>query len=173
MCGPALGAVSSLAGVGMSAMSMKMQMDAQKRQDEATLLTAIGQGNQMQYNADVAIANAETARREGKFEQERLVEQGRQLQGKITTTAAKGGVNPNTGSAALVASAAHANSWLDWMTALWNKETEAVANENKATDLRYQADYTVKSAEAATGLSAGGSFISDLNKPLRAYRDMR
>ncbi|MEW5705087.1 MAG: hypothetical protein AB1781_10970 [Pseudomonadota bacterium] len=148
-------------------------MDAQKRQDQATLLTAIGQGNQMQYNADVALANAETARREGQREQERMVEGSRQLQSTITAQAAKAGVNPNTGSAALVASAAHSNAWLDWMTALWNKETEAVASENKATDLRYQADYTVRSAEAATGLSAGSSFVSDLYAPLRSYKEPR
>lgn len=153
----------------MQAASMKMQMDAQERQDQATLLTAEGQANQMQYNADVALMNAKTARYEGLSVAERLQGEADAITGAQRAGYAASGINPGVGSAALVQADSHANAWLDWMTALWNKETEAVGLENKATDLRTQASYTVASAEAATGKTST-NFVSDLGKPLRGYK---
>jgi hypothetical protein len=134
----------SMAGAAVSASGAKSQANAQAAQ--------------MEYNAKVSDINAKTARAEGLYEADRIDDKYDKVQGEITTAAAKGGVLPNTGSAALLKfDDTLKNSILDQQTAIWNKETEAVGHENKATDLRAQAQATRSAGKtAAAGAIFGG-----------------
>ena len=155
MCVMALGAIGGLMGSAVSAMGAQAQANAS--------------ANQQEYNATVAKINARTARQQGVAQTETIYRKYDKQGGQMTAALAKAGVNPGTGSAALVLAENDRNSWLDANNAIWNRETEAIGNENKARDLEAQA----KSTRKAGGIAAAGSFLSGLTKVTGAGMSLR
>lgn len=116
--------------------------------------------SQQEYNAQVAKINARTARQQGLAQSETIARKYERQGGQMVAALAKGGVDVGSGSAALVRAENDRNSWLDQNNAIWNRETEAIGNENKARDLEAQA----KAQRKAGPLAAAGSFLSGLGK---------
>lgn len=144
MCFPAIGAIAGLAGAAVSAAGASMQANAQ--------------ANQMEYNAKIADINAKTARQQGAYEQDlKEDEVGRAIaSGRVA--AAKSGLVVGVGSPGVVEAETERNGWLDRMTILWNRETEAVGHENEAQDLRAQA----KATRQAGKIGAAAQLIGGL-----------
>lgn len=146
MCFPAMG----LIGAAVSAVGSMAAASAGAAQDK--------------YNAQVARINANTARQTGQADAARITDKYDKLEGQQRVAAAKSGIDPSSGSAALIIAQENArNSWLDTSNAIWNKETEAVGYENKARDLEAQA----KAKKQAGMFSAGSSFLSGLTRSMR------
>lgn len=113
------------------------------------------------YNAQVAEINARTARQQGIHEADQIEDKYQKLRGQQRVAAAKSGLDPAVGSPALVINQETArNENLDMMTQIWNRETEAVGDENRATAFRIKG----KNAQQAAAFGAAGSFLSGLNK---------
>jgi hypothetical protein len=87
MCLMAIGLVAGIAGSAVSAMGAMQQADAQAKS--------------MEYNATVAKINARTERQKGAAEQEKIGIKYDRAEGTGIANAAKGGVDPTYGSAAL------------------------------------------------------------------------
>jgi hypothetical protein len=145
MCLMAIGLVAGIAGSAVSAMGAMQQADAQAKS--------------MEYNATVAKINARTERQKGAAEQEKIGIKYDRAEGTGIANAAKGGVDPTYGSAALTI---FGTNWqdrqMDQGTAYTNAESAAVGNENKAKDLEAQAAATRKAGKIA----AAGSFLSGI-----------
>ena len=146
MCFMALGALGGLMGSAVSAMGSMAQANASASQSE--------------YNATVAKINARTARQQGLAQSETIARKYDRQGGQMVAAIGKAGVDPGSGSAALVVAENDRNSWLDQNNAIWNRETEAVGNENKARDLEAQA----KAQRKAGPIAAAGSFLGGLAK---------
>jgi hypothetical protein len=138
MCLPAAGAIFGLIGSAVSA--------------AGSMSAANGQAAQMEYNAKVAEANARSARSQGFYEADQVNDEYNRVSGQQNVRAAKSGIR---GVPAAVVVDTAANSYLDQMTKMWNRETEAVGFENKAEDLKMQAANTRK----AGGMNAAASLI--------------
>jgi len=124
-----------------------------------SVASANAQAAQMEYNATVAKINARTERQKGGVEQENLYDRYRKIEGQGIAAAAKGGVDPGFGSAALVIFGEGAEDRArDTNTAYVNAESAAVAQENKARDLEAQASATRK----AGGINAASSLLGGL-----------
>lgn len=145
MCFMALGAIGGLMGSAVSAMGAQAQANSSAAQ--------------MDYNSQVAKINARTARQQGVAQTETIYRKYDKQGGQMTAALAKAGVNPGTGSAALVLAENDRNSWLDANNAIWNRETEAIGNENKARDLEAQAENTRSAGKGSflTALVGGGT----------------
>ena len=141
MCLPAAGAIFGLIGSAVSA--------------AGAMSAASGQAAQMEYNAKVAEANARSARSQGFYEADQVNDEYRRISGTQTVRAAKAGIR---GVPAAVVVDTAANSYLDQMTKMWNRETEAVGFENKAEDLRMQAANTRKAGAFNAAASIIGGF---------------
>ena len=152
MCIPAAGMIFGLIGSMVSAAGAMAQAD--------------GQAKQAEYNAQVAEINARTARLQGSSEADKVEDKYQRLRAQQRTGFAKGGLDPSQGSAALVIGETDRNSDLDQLTSIWNRETEAVGFENKAKDLRIQA----QNAKTAGKFGAAGSFLSGLGGAFRGGR---
>ena len=148
-------ALIGLAGSAVSAVGSMAQANAS--------------ANQADYNAQVAKINARTARQQGLAQSETIARKYDRQGGQITTAYAKGGVDPGSGSAALVRAENDRNFWLDQNNAIWNRETEAIGQENKARDLEAQAKNTRK----AGPIAAAGSFLSGIAKVTGAGSSLR
>jgi hypothetical protein len=117
------------------------------------------QAKQAEYNAKVAEINAKTARQQGQYEADRLEDDAQRKMSQQRVAALKSGVDPGHGSASLVIDQEGArNSWLDQMTTVWNRETQAVGFENKAQDFRMQG----KAAKTAGYFGAAKSIIGGM-----------
>ena len=139
MCGAALG----LIGAGVSAIG---QMQA-----------AEGQAQAAEFNAKVEKINARTERQKGTVDQERIETKYQKIEGTGIANAAKSGIDPLTGSAAMVIfGEGTANRSADTSMAYVNAEGKATAHDNKAKDYEMQA----KNARAAGEMSAMGSFLN-------------
>jgi hypothetical protein len=150
MCLPAAGMIFGLLGSAVSAMGAMAQAD--------------GQAKQAEYNAKVAEINARTARQQGSSEADKVEDKYQRLRAGQRVAAAKAGLDPSAGSAALVINQETTrNSELDQLTSIWNRETEAVGFENKAKDLRIQA----QNAKTAGKFGAASSFLSGLGGALK------
>jgi hypothetical protein len=126
-----------------------------------TVVSSQAQAKQMEYNAKVAEINANTARQQGQYEADRIEDEYQRRQATQRVAALKSGVDPSYGSASLVIDQETArNSWLDQMTSVWNRETQAVGFENKAADLKAQS----KSTKIGGYMSAGSSIIGGFGK---------
>lgn len=141
----AIGLVAGIAGSAISAMGAAQQADAQAKS--------------LEYNATVAKINARQNRMQGAVEQEKIGIKYDRAEGTGIANAAKGGVDPTYGSAALTI---FGSNWqdrqMDQGTAYTNAESAAVGNENKAKDLEAQAAATRKAGKIA----AAGSFLSGI-----------
>lgn len=148
----AIGAVAGIAGSVVSAMGAMQQANAQAASQE--------------YNATVAKINARQNRMQGAVEQEKIGRKYDQIEGQGIANAAKGGVDPTYGSAAL---AIFGTNWQDRYTdqgtAYVNAESAAVGNENKAKDLEAQAASTRKAGKIA----AAGSFLSGIAGAAKSF----
>jgi hypothetical protein len=141
----AIGLVAGLAGSAVSAMGAMQQADAQAKQ--------------LEHNAQVAKINARQNRMQGAAEQEKLGIKYDRAEATGIVNAAKGGVDPSYGSAALTIFGSNwADRQMDQGTAYTNAESAAVGNENKAKDLEAQAASTRKAGKIA----AAGSFLSGI-----------
>lgn len=126
-----------------------------------SVVGAQAQANQMKYNAEVAEINAKTARQQGQYEADRIEDEYQRRKGAQRVAALKSGFDPQYGSAALIIDGeTERNSWLDQMTSVWNRETQAVGFENKARELRANA----KSTMIGGYLQAGSSILGGLGK---------
>lgn len=126
-----------------------------------TVVTGQAQAKQMEYNAKVAEINAQTARQQGEYEADRIEDEYQRKQAQQRVAALKSGVDPGSGSAALIIDQETSrNSWLDQMTTVWNRETQAVGFENKAKDLKAQASST----KTGSYISAASSLIGGMGK---------
>lgn len=145
MCVPAIGMVAGLAGSMVSAIGASSAANAEAQQAE--------------YNAKVAKINALQARREGVAKQEDIGLKADKLRGQSIAAAAKGGVDPNYGSAAHVifGEGGFAEA-TDKSRAYIAAESQAVGDENRAKDLEAQAAAKRK----AGSIAAAGSFLSGL-----------
>lgn len=152
MCLMAVGAIAGLAGSAVSAMGAMQQANAQA----AT----------MEHNATVAKINARQNRMQGAVEQEKLGVKYDRVEGTGIANAAKGGVDPTYGSAALTI---FGTNWqdrvMDQGTAYTNAESAAVGNENKAKDLEAQAAATRQGGKIA----AAGSFLSGIAGTIKGF----
>ena len=152
MCLPALGAVAGLAGSVVSAMGAKSQADAQANMDE--------------YNSKVERINARSRRWEGMKEQEQIGVKYDKLEGQQIATAAKGGVDPNFGSAALlIFGETHENMTRDQDVSFLKAESAAIGHENKATAFEESA----KAHRKAGKIAAAGSFLSGLSGAVSSF----
>lgn len=141
MCLPAIG----LIGAAVSAAGAMAQ--------------ASSQASAANYNAQVERINARQKRFEGSREQEQISDKYNKLEGEGIANAAKSGVDPGYGSAALVIFGDNAmNKSLDMNTSYVNAESQATAHENKAK----QYDQEAKAAKQAGMFGAASSFISGL-----------
>lgn len=126
-----------------------------------TVYAAQSAAAQGEYNAKVAEVNASTARAEGNAQAEAIRDRYRRAKGEAMGAAAASGVDPTQGSAALVINEdLGKNRWLDEMTAVWNKDTEAQASMNQAADLKAQA----KSTRRGGYLSGGATLMTGLSR---------
>lgn len=146
MCFMAAGPIIGLMGSMVSGLGAQAQAGAQ--------------ANQMAYNAEVARINARTARLQGSAEVERISTKYDRLSGSQVAGYGRAGVDPGSGSAAIVRASTSRDEWLDANTAIWNRETEAVGFENKARDLDAQAKATKK----AGNIAMASSFLTGLGK---------
>lgn len=141
MCIPAIG----LIGAAVSA--------------AGSIASASAQSSAANYNAQVERINARQRRFEGAREQEQISDKYMKLEGEGIANAAKSGIDPGYGSAALVIFGDNAmNKSLDMNTAYINAESQAVAHENKAK----QYDQEAKAAKTAGMFGAASSFLSGL-----------
>lgn len=141
MCAPAIG----LIGAAVSA--------------AGSMASANAQAAQSRYNATVARINARTERQKGGVEQEKLEQKHDRLEGQSIAAAAKGGVDPGFGSAALAIFGENFEERaMDKNNAYINAESAAVANENKARDLEAQASAQKK----AGAIGAASTFLGGL-----------
>ena len=145
MCVPMLGMVAGLASSMVSAMGAASAAD--------------GEAKQMEYNATVAKINARQSRMIGMQKQEDVGVKADKTRGTAIAEAAKGGVDPYSGSAALVifgegGEAEASDKARQYIAA----ESQAVGDENKARDLEAQA----KNKRKAGSIAAAGSFLSGL-----------
>lgn len=147
MCGAALGLVGA-------AVSAAGQMAA-----------ADGQAAAAEYNAKVEKINARTQRQAGTAEQERIETKYQKTESTGIANAAKSGVDPYSGSAALVIfGEGGANRSADTSMSYINNEGKATAHDNKAKDYEMQA----KNARQAGMFSAAGSLLSGISGAVRS-----
>jgi hypothetical protein len=146
MCFMAAGPILTFAGTALSAVGQQADAGAK--------------AGQMRYNAAVARVNANTARAQGVAEVERISTKYDRLAGTQVAAYGRAGVDPNSGSAALVRASTRRDEWLDSNNAIWNRETEAVGFENKARDLDAQAKATKK----AGNIAMVSTFLTGLGK---------
>lgn len=139
-----LGAVAGIAGSVISA--------------AGAASAANGQADQLNYNAQVARINARSERQKGYVEAERLGQKYDRLQSEQIVAAAKGGIDPSYGSAALlIFGETPEKEYADKATTTHNAESAAIGYENKAKDLETQAANTRKAGKinAASSLVGG------------------
>lgn len=124
-----------------------------------SMASASAQSSAANYNAAVEKINARQKRFEGAREQEQISDKYNRVEGEGVATAAKAGLDPGYGSAALVIFGDNAmNKSLDMNTAYINAESQAVAHENKAK----QHEAEAKAAKTSGMIGAASSFLSGL-----------
>lgn len=145
MCVPLLGAVVGLAGAAVSGMGAKQQADAQADRDE--------------YDAKIARINARSQRQMSFSKMEDIGAKHNKQRGQSIALAAKGGVDPGFGSAALVifGENAFAES-VDKGRQYVEGESQAVAETNKAKGLEASA----ANHRQAGKIAMASSFLSGL-----------
>jgi hypothetical protein len=163
----AASAVSTLATAGTTAAGA-LAPYASGLQAAGTVASTVGgvaaaqaQAQQNKFNAKVAKVNANTALQEGRSQAEMIRERYRKAKGQAVADAAASGIDPSSGSAALLINDEMGrNQYLDEMTALWNKGTEATAHLNQAADLKAQA----KATKRGGYLSAGSTLLTGMSR---------
>lgn len=152
MCVPALGAVVGVIGSVVSGIGAAQQANAQAQKDE--------------YDAKVAKINARSERQQSYSKQEDIGAKYDKQRGQSIALAAKGGVDPSYGSAALVifGENAFAES-VDKGRQYISGESAAVAQENKARELEYSAQQNRKAGKIA----AASSFLSGLGGAVKGF----
>lgn len=132
-----------------------------------TLAGAAAQQQQAEYNAQVAKINAETARQQGQYEADRINDKYQRQQATARVQALKSGVDPGYGSASIIIDQETArNSWLDQMTSVWNRETQATGFDNKAKEYKMQAN----NAMIGGAFGAAGSLLGGVGKAMGGFR---
>ncbi len=126
---------------------------------------ASAQAQQAKYNAEVERINAQQARYKGAADQEAISHKYGKTQGEALSQAGASGIDPTFGSAALVIFGENAfGKSMDQNAAYINAETTAVAHENKARELDFQA----KNARTAGMFGAASSFLSGLGGAVKS-----
>ncbi len=148
MCAPmALG----LVGAAVSAAGAMAQANSQAAAAE--------------YNATVAKINARSERQKGGADQERIGAKYDKVEGQAIAAAAKGGLDPNYGSAALtIFGEGFEDREKDKANAYVNAEGAAVGNENKARDYEAQA----KAHRQAGMFGAASSFLGGISGAVKS-----
>lgn len=149
---PLLSAGIGLAGAAVSAAGQKSAAESEAQAAE--------------YNAKVEKINARARRQQGYSEQEKIGMKYDKLEGQGIAAAAKGGVDPGYGSAALTIFGENQFAkGSDQSAAYVNAESAATAHENKAKDYEHQA-----SARRQAGKwGAASSFLSGLGGVVKAF----
>lgn len=126
-----------------------------------SIASGVAANNQAKANAAIAEENAKTARMQAQLEADRIEDKYSSAKASQRVNAIKAGVDPNSGSAALIINGeTERNSWLDQMTTVWKGETEAVGFENKAKALKAEG----KGALIGSAFKAGSSIIGGFGK---------
>lgn len=143
MCVPAIGAVAGIAGAAVSAIGAKQQAEAQAQMDE--------------YNAKVARMRGEASLKTHDLNAQRKSLEYQKLAGTQLAAAAKGGVDPTFGSAALTIFGETYEEGLreqnDMRQAGINEYYEGL-NKQQAYNTSAQNNYK------ASKIAAAGSFLS-------------
>lgn len=128
-----------------------------------TIASAQAAAQQSEYNASVAEINARTARMQSAAQAEKIADEHDRIQGRNRAAAAKAGLNPASGSAALVIEQEGGKqAWLDTVGELWRGATEGTAYDNKAAQERKNA----KAQRQAGYFSAASSMLSGAGKAM-------
>lgn len=152
MCGAALG----LVGAGVSAIGQMAAAD--------------GQAKAAEYNAKVEKINARTERQKGVVDQERIETKYQKIEGTGIANAAKSGIDPLTGSAAMVIfGEGSANRAADTSMAYVNAEGKATAHENKAKS--YELD--AQNQRQAGQMAAMSSFLNGVSGAMKASNGLK
>lgn len=126
-----------------------------------SLATAAAGAAAAKTNAAIAEENARAARMAGQAEADRINDKYDAAKATQRVNAIKSGADPGYGSAALIINQeTERNSWLDQMTTVWNRETEAIGQENKAKALRQDA----KGIMIGGVFKAGSSLLGGMSK---------
>jgi len=150
MCFPAVGAIFGALGSVVSAVG--------------AAASASAQADQAAYNAEVERVNARTRMAQGVAESEKVGRDYRRLAGQQAAQAGKTGLDPGSGSIALVVNQeTPKNEYLDTMNTLWSAHSEANARYNKAKDFDAQS----KAYRSAAGLSFASGLVGGVGKALR------
>lgn len=126
--------------------------------------SASAQASQASYNAEVERINARTRMQQGVAEAEKVGRDYRRLQGQQIAAAGKSGLDPGSGSLALVVNQeTPKNEFLDTMNTLWSATSEANARQNRAKDFDAQA----KAYRQSAGISFASGIAGGLGKALK------
>lgn len=147
MCFPAVGMIFGALGSIVSAAGAAASANAQ--------------ADQAAYNAEVERINARTRMQQGVAEAEKVGRDYRRVAGQQKAAAGKTGLDPGSGSLALVLNnETPKNEYLDTMNTLWSATSEKVARENRAKDFDAQA----KAYKQAAGISFASGLVGGLGK---------
>lgn len=117
-----------------------------------------------EYNAAVEEKNAELARQQGNFAEEKQREEARRIQSKARATGIQSGIASGTFFDVMGQSALGAE--IDAITTRYNYEVKAVDHENKASMYRYQANGYRRNAKSSI---LGGIFNTAASSMSVAY----
>ncbi len=102
--------------------------------------SANSQAGVSDYNAIVHDINAISKREQGVYEADLKQDKNKQERSAQRVAAAKSGVQIDGGSVArVIDQETTKNHWMDEMTTIWNRGTEAIAEENQARAKRAEA----------------------------------
>lgn len=152
MCAPMLGAVVGVIGSVVSGIGAAQQAEAQAQQDE--------------YNAKVAKINARTERQQSFAKMEDIGAKYKKQRGQSIALAAKGGVDPSYGSAALVIFGGNAFAEsVDKGRQYVSGESAAIGEENRAKALEASA----ANHRQAGKIAMASSFLSGLGGAAKGF----
>lgn len=167
MCFDPLSAAALAMGVEAATVANTVGVIGAATSAVGTYATMQGQAQTAEMNAKIAKENAAKAVQTGQLEADRVRDRYRALVADQTVAAVKGGVNPAAGSPALLINQeTERNAFLDIATTIWNRETEAVAGQNRARALKSEAETIAGVAPFA----AGGSFLTGMGNAARGVR---
>lgn len=126
-----------------------------------SLASASAAANQAKTNAAIAEENAKTARMQGQVEADRREDENQALTARQRVAAIKSGVDPGSGSAALVIDQeGGGKGWMDEQMIAWNANSKANAYQNQAKAFKQEA----KGIMIGGAFKAGSSIIGGFGK---------
>ena len=171
MCAPLvglIGAVASIVGTVAGIQAQQAQMQAQADVNRAEADKARAAAQVAERDAIVEKINARTELQKSHFEAQKTRAETRSQVARQTARFAAAGLDPGSGSAALVVNETQQRGQLDNLVQIWGGEATATSHMNEAEDLVIQRDAYIQSAQnydnAADTLGGGSrgpsSFVS-------------